>query len=305
MKQPLQRRRLPPLNALRAFEAAARHLSFTRAADELAVTQAAISHQVKTLEEWLGLKLFQRDNRSIYLTREGLAYLPAVRQALDTLADATRRLMESDAQGPLTVSVLPSFAAKWLLPRLARFRARHPEIDVRISTNDHLIDFARDGVDLAVRMGRGDWPGVTSIKFLEEDLYPVCSPALLQGAHPLQTPADLKFHTLLHDDMRQDWRTWLMAAGVEGIDYRRGPGYTDSSMVIQAAVEGQGVALGRSALAADDLASGRLVKPFEVALPANFAYYVVYPPAAAEQPKVKAFADWLLEAAKAEPTRVA
>jgi LysR family glycine cleavage system transcriptional activator len=213
--------------------------------------------------------------------------------------------MESDAQGPLTVSVLPSFAAKWLLPRLARFRARHPEIDVRISTNDHLIDFARDGVDLAVRMGRGDWPGVTSIKFLEEDLYPVCSPALLQGAHPLQTPADLKFHTLLHDDMRQDWRTWLMAAGVEGIDYRRGPGYTDSSMVIQAAVEGQGVALGRSALAADDLASGRLVKPFEVALPANFAYYVVYPPAAAEQPKVKAFADWLLEAAKAEPTRVA
>jgi len=294
------RRRLPPLNALRAFEAAARHLSFTRAADELAVTQAAVSHQVKTLEDWLGLKLFQRENRTIYLTRQGQAYLPAVRQALDTLAEATRRLMEVDALGPLTVSVLPSFAAKWLLPRLRGFRARHPEIDVRISTTDYMADFARDDVDLAVRMGRGEWPGVTAIKFLEEDLFPVCSPALLEGPHPLRRPEDLRYHTLLHDDMRQDWRTWFLAAGVEGVDPTRGPGYSDSSMVIQAAVEGQGVALGRSALAAGDLASGRLVKPFEVALPANFAYYIVYPPAAAEQPKVKAFADWLIETAAAD-----
>ena len=294
------RRRLPPLNALRAFEAAARHLSFTRAADELAVTQAAVSHQVKTLEDWLGLKLFQRENRTIYLTRQGQAYLPAVRHALDTLAEATRRLMEVDALGPLTVSVLPSFAAKWLLPRLRGFRARHPEIDVRISTTDYMADFARDDVDLAVRMGRGEWPGVTAIKFLEEDLFPVCSPALLEGPHPLRRPEDLRYHTLLHDDMRQDWRTWFLAAGVEGVDPTRGPGYSDSSMVIQAAVEGQGVALGRSALAAGDLASGRLVKPFEVALPANFAYYIVYPPAAAEQPKVKAFADWLIETAAAD-----
>ena len=247
MYQPHPRRRLPPLNALRAFEAAARHLSFTRAADELAVTQAAVSHQVKTLEEWLGLKLFQRENRTIYLTREGQTYLPAVRQALDTVAEATRRLLESDAQGPLTVSVLPSFAAKWLLPRLAAFRARHPEIDVRISSNDQPIDFARDDVDMAVRMGRGEWTGVTAIKFLEEDLFPVCAPALLAGAHPLNRPEDLRHHTLLHDDMRQDWRTWLMAAGGEGVDPQRGPGYTDSALVIQAAVEGQGVALGRSA----------------------------------------------------------
>lgn len=300
MKEPLRRRRLPPLNALRAFEAAARHLSFTRAADELAVTQAAVSHQVRTLEEWLGLKLFQRENRTIYLTRQGQAYLPAVRQALDLVAEATRRLVETDARGPLTVSALPSFAAKWLLPRLSQFRARHPEIDVRISTSDHMVDFVRDDVDMAVRMGRGGWPGVTAIKFLDEDLFPVCSPRLLEGPHPLRKPEDLKHHTLLHDDMRQDWRTWFLAAGVEGIDPTRGPGYSDSSMVIQAAVEGQGVALGRSALAASDLASGRLVKPFEVTLPANFAYYVVYPPAAIEQPKVKAFVDWLLATAEAE-----
>jgi LysR family glycine cleavage system transcriptional activator len=163
-----------------------------------------------------------------------------------------------------------------------------------------MVDFVREEVDMAVRMGRGDWPGVTSVKFLEEDLFPVCAPALLEGPHPLQRPEDLRHHTLLHDDMRQDWRTWLMAAGVEGVDPTRGPGYSDSSMVIQAAVEGQGVALGRSALAADDLAKGRLVKPFEVALPANFAYYIVYPPAAAEQPKVKAFADWLIQTADAE-----
>jgi len=300
MREPLRRRRLPPLNALRAFEAAARHLSFTRAADELAVTQAAVSHQVKTLEEWLGLKLFQRQNRTIHLTRQGQAYLPAVRQALDLVAEATRRLVDTDARGPLTVSVLPSFAAKWLLPRLSQFRARHPEIDVRISTSDHLVDFMRDDVDMAVRMGRGGWSGLTAIKFLDEDLFPVCSPSLLEGPHPLKRPEDLKHHTLLHDDMRQDWRTWFLAAGVEGIDPTRGPGYTDSSMVIQAAVEGQGVALGRSALAASDLASGRLVKPFEVTLPAGFAYYVVFPPAAIEQPKVKAFVDWLLATTEAE-----
>lgn len=300
MNELLLRRRLPPLNALRAFEAAARHLSFTRAADELAVTQAAVSHQVKALEEWLGLRLFERENRTIYLTREGQRYLPAVRAALDTLAEATRRLTQGDARGALTVSVLPSFAAKWLLPRLNGFRQSQPEIDVRISSADHLVDFAREDVDLAVRMGNGQWTGVTSIKFLEENLFPVCSPNLLQGPHPLRRPEDLKFHTLLHDDMRQDWRTWLLAAGVEGVDPSRGPGYTDSSLVIQAAVEGQGIALGRSALAASDLAQGRLVKPFEVTLPATFAYYVVFPPAAGEQPKVTAFVDWLLATAAAE-----
>ncbi|MDP6708403.1 MAG: transcriptional regulator GcvA [Alphaproteobacteria bacterium] len=300
MYEPVRRRRLPPLNALRAFEAAARHLSFTRAADELAVTQAAVSHQVKALEGWLGLKLFDRQNRTIYLTRNGQAYLPAVREAFDILAEATRRLAGQEARGVLSVSAVPSFAAKWLVPRLADFRRRHPEIDVRISANDRLIDFARDDVDLAIRMGNGEWPGLAAVFFMDEDLFPVCAPALLEGPHPLRRPEDLAHHTLLHDDMRQDWRTWLTAAGVEGIDPEPGPGFTDSSMVIQAAVEGQGVALGRSALASSDLAAGRLVKPFEVRLPASFAYYIVYPAAAAEQPKVKAFTDWLLETAAAE-----
>ncbi len=305
MGLPPLRRRLPPLNALRAFEAAARHLSFTRAADELAVTQAAVSHQVKALEEWLGLKLFDRQNRTIYLTRGGQAYLPAVREALDGLAEATRRLTQQDSRGALTVSAVPSFAAKWLVPHLTDFRRRQPEIDVRISANDRLIDFAREDVDLAIRMGGGDWPGLTAIWFMDEDLFPVCSPALLQGPYPLERPEDLAHQTLLHDDMRQDWTMWLRAAGVEGVDPEPGPGYTDSSMVIQAAVEGQGVALGRSALAAGDLAAGRLVKPFEVRLPASFAYYVVFPPAQAEQPKVKAFTDWLLETAATEAAETA
>ena len=294
MYDPTPRRRLPPLNAIRAFEAAARHLSFTKAADELAVTQGAVSHQVKTLEAWLGVQLFQRETRAIYLTREGQRFLPPVRDALDGIAEATRRLEVLDSRGPLTVSAIPSFAAKWLLPRLAEFRARHPDIDVRISADDRLIDFARHDVDLAIRMGNGDWPGLEVVKLMDEDLFPVCSPALLDGDPPLRRPEDLAHHTLLHDDMRQDWRAWLMAAGVEGVDPTRGPGYTDSSMVIQAAVEGQGVALGRSALASADLAQGRLVKPFEVALPASFAYYVAMPPGARENAKVEAFVDWML-----------
>ena len=297
MKEP-SRRRLPPLNSLRAFEAGARHLSFTRAADELAVTQAAVSHQVKSLEDWLGLKLFERQNRTIYLTRAGQSYLPAVREALDGLAEATRRLSQRDEAGALTVSVIPSFAAKWLVPNLTGFRAAHPEIDVRISANDRLVDFARDDVDVGIRIGNGNWPGVTAVQLMDEDMFPVCSPALLEGPHPLSRPEDLRFHTLLHDDMRQDWRMWLVAADVDGIDPTRGPGFDDSSMVIQAAVEGQGVALGRSALAAGDLARGRLVKPFDIELPTSFAYYVVFPPASAEEPKLRTFVDWLVRTAK-------
>ncbi len=217
-----------------------------------------------------------------------------MRDALDGIAEATRRLEVLVSRGPLTVSAIPSFAAKWLLRRLAEFRARHPDIDVRISADDRLIDFARHDVDLAIRMGNGDWPGLEVVKLMDEDLFPVCSPALLDGDPPLRRPEDLAHHTLLHDDMRQDWRAWLMAAGVEGVDPTRAPGYTDSSMVIQAAVEGQGVALGRSALASADLAQGRLVKPFEVALPASFAYYVAMPPGARENAKVEAFVDWKL-----------
>lgn len=290
---------LPPLNALRAFESAGRHLSFTKAAAELNVTQAAVSHQIKALEERLGLTLFKRQNRRLLLTDAGQAYLPSVRDTFEGLARATERLMARDRGGALTASVLPSFAAKWLVPRLGRFREAYPDIDVRLSTDLSLSDFNRADVDVAIRYGQGDYPGLESVRLMTEELFPVCSPALLRGGKPLRKPADLQFHTLLHDDFQVDWRLWLLAAGVKGVDPARGPTFTDSSMVIQAAVEGQGVALARSVLSASDLAAGRLVKPFEVSMQASWAYYLVYPPATRDSPKIAAFRNWLLIEAKA------
>ena len=292
-------RRLPPLNGLRAFEAAARHLSFTRAAEELSVTQAAISHQVKALEERLGVQLFRRLNRALLLTDAGQQYLPELRDAFDRIDAATERLRASDSRGPLTVSVLPSVATRWLVPRLGRFREAHPEIDIRIAADMHLTDFAREDVDAVLRYGRGDWPGLRADWLLSEDFFPVCSPGLLEGSHPLHTPDDLRHHILLHDDDRTDWTMWFLAAGIEGGDTTRGPAFTDSSMVLQAAAEGQGVALGRSALAAADLAAGKLVKPFDISLPANYAYYLACPEATSERPKIVAFREWLIaEAAR-------
>lgn len=290
-------RRLPPLSSLRAFEAAARHLSFTRAATELHVTQAAVSHQVKALEDWLGLKLFRRQNRNVFLTEAGQAYLPAVREAFDGLADATRRLRQRDGEGRLAVSVTLSFAAKWLMPRLGRFRRLHPEVEFRIDATDRLVDLRREEVDVGIRYGAGSWPGLAVRRLLSEELFPVCAPALAQS---LRRPEDLARHTLLHDEMRQDWRMWLLAAGVRGVDADRGPAFTNSAMCVQAAIDGEGVALGRSALVAHDLAAGRLVRPFAVNLPTQFAYYVVHTPQGGALPKVKAFVDWLVAEAQAE-----
>ena len=291
-------RRLPPLSSLRAFEAAARHLSFTRAAAELHVTQAAVSHQVKALEDWLGLKLFRRQNRNVFLTEAGQSYLPAVREAFDGLSEATRRLRQRGGEGKLTVSVTLSFAAKWLMPRLGRFRRLHPDIEFRIDATDRNVDFTREEVDVGLRYGAGSWAGLTARRLLNEALFPVCSPAL---AASLKRPEDLASHTLLHDEMRQDWRMWLLAAGVKGVDPTRGPTFTNSAMCVQAAIDGEGVTLGRSALVAADLAAGRLVRPFAVRLPTEFAYYVVHTPRAGDLPRVRAFVDWLLsEAALAE-----
>ncbi len=293
-------RRLPPLNALRAFEAAARHLSFTRAAEELHVTQAAISHQVKALEEHLGRKLFRRLNRALLLSDDGQAYLPSVSRAFALLNDATRNLLERDAPGPLTVSALPSFAARWLVPRLGRFRQIHPDIDLRIDPSAALTDFASGDVDVGVRYGRGKYPGLRADWLMTEDIFPVCSPALLSGEHPLRAPGDLEHQVLLHDDGHGDWRTWLLAAGIDRVDPTRGPIFTDSSMLIQAAMAGQGVALARGVLAADELAAGRLVRPFTLSLPTEYAYYLVCPQSTAEQPKIAAFRDWLLDEARRE-----
>jgi len=218
----------PPLNALRVFEAAARHLSFTRAAQELNVTQAAVSHQVKALEDWLGLKLFRRLNRSLLLTDAGQAYLPTVRDGFQRLIDGTDRLRRLERGGVLTVTAVASFVAKWLMPRLGRFRQRHPDLDVRISTEVRMVDFSREDIDMGIRYGGGGWPGLRIDHLLSEDVFPVCSPRLLEGMHPLTRPDDLRHHTLLHDDMREDWRMWLMAAGVEGVDPTRGPGFSQN-----------------------------------------------------------------------------
>ena len=293
-------RRLPPLNALRAFEAAARHLSFTRAAEELHVTQAAISHQVKALEENLGRKLFKRLNRALLLSDDGQAYLPSVSRAFTLLNEATDNLVSKQAPGPLTVSALPSFAARWLVPRLGRFRQIRPDIDLRIDPSAELSDFAGDDVDVSIRYGRGKYPGLRADWLMTEDIFPVCSPALLEGPHPLRDPQDLEHQVLLHDDGHGDWRTWLLAAGVERVDPTRGPIFTDSGMVIQASMAGQGVALARAVLAADELAAGRLVLPFTLSLPSEFAYYLVCPTNTAEHPKIAAFRDWLLSEARGE-----
>lgn len=289
-------RRLPPLNALRAFEAAARHLSFTKAADELHVTQAAVSHQIKGLEEWLGLPLFRRVNRGLVLTDAGQTYLPPLRDALDLMANATERLFRKDSTGALTISTMPSFAAKWLVLRLGHFQAKHPELDLRLHTTAQMVDFAQQDVDVAIRFGSGNWPDLRVERLLNEDIFPVCSPRLLPN---LACPADLKRHTLLHDDYMITWASWLTAAGVEGIDVERGPRYTDSALVLQAAMEGQGVALARQVLVADDLAAGRLVRPFDVVLSGQYAYYFVAPPHYFSRPKVKAFRDWLFAEAEA------
>ncbi len=288
-------RSLPPLNGLRAFEAAARHMSFTRAAEELSVTQAAVSHQVKALEARLGVQLFRRASRSLILTEDGQRYLPDVRGAFDLIATATTRLRKQDSVGMLTVSVTASFGSKWLVPRLPRFRELQPEIDVRVHAADELVDFSRGSVDMAIRYGRGNWPDLHAMELFNETFFPVCSPQLLAGPRPLREPSELRHHTLLHEDlMAIDWAVWLRTAGVQGVDPTRGPVFSHANMSLQAAADGQGVALGRSPLADDDLAAGRLVRLFEVSLPGDWAYHIVCPRATADRPKIVAFRDWLL-----------
>ena len=293
-------RRLPPLNALPSFEAAARHLSFSKAADELHVTHGAVSRAIRNLEDHLGIQLMIRATRSVRLTPAGAAYAAEVREALDQLATATRVATGQHSAGLLGVSTLDSFAGKWLVPRLFRFRQAHPEIEVRLATSERLADFVSDGIDIAVRYGRGQYPGVSAELLIKEDLFPVCSPKLLEGPHPLRTPADLRHHTLIHDDFHIDWSMWLRSAGIEGIDPHRGPSFHSSVLALQAAVQGEGVVLGRSPLVGDDLAAGRLVRPFDISM-AGRGYYVVYPPRALQFTKVKAFRDWLMAEASRGP----
>lgn len=288
-------RRLPPLNALRAFEAAAARTSFSQAAEDLNVTQAAVSHQVKALEDWFGFPLFRREARAVRLTPEGAQLFEAARDALDGIADAAHRLRADDGGTPLTITVLHSFAATWLVPRLRRFRDRHPEIDVRITTSETLVDLARSDIDVAIRYGVGDWPGLHVDWLMAEDRFPVCSPALAEGPPPLERLEDLRGQTLIHDDDYFGWPEWLAAAGVEGVDVARGPLYSNSNLAVDAAINGDGILLARSVLVTDALASGRLVKPFDVSQPARMAYYLACTEAALGRPRVAAFRDWLFD----------
>jgi LysR family glycine cleavage system transcriptional activator len=292
---------LPSLNGLRAFEAAARHRSFTRAAAELNVTQTAISHQIRRLEEQLGIRLFLRRNRALELTREAESYLPAIRAAFEDLRQATARLRRVDRDDLLIVTTMAALAAKWLVSRVAAFQDAHPGIEVRITTSTHLVDFRREAVDMGVRYGRGDWPGLRAQWLMAEDIFPVCSPALLNGDKPLRRPEDLAHHTLLHATIsRDDWRLWLTAAGQPTtLVERRGLSFDQSFMALQAAIDGLGVALGRTRFVEADIAAGRLVVPFELVLPAEAGFYIVAPEETADTPKIKLFRDWLI--ASVEP----
>lgn len=292
-------RKLPPLNALRAFEAAGRRLSFTKAAAELNVTPAAISHQVKALEAFVGAPLFHRESRALRLTPAGRAALPALAQGFDKLALAVEHMRAQAESGVLTISVSPSFGALWLTPRLERFRRRHPEIEIRLDGTDRLADFARDEVDVALRYGPGGYAGLRVDRLFGQVNTPVCSPSLLTGENALRAPPDLERHTLLHiewKDAEASWRMWLLAAGLRQVDPTRGPRFTMETMALQAALEGQGVALIGDKLAADALATGALVRPFgpELSTPLSFSYYLLSAEARAQQPKIAAFRTWLL-----------
>ncbi|MBO4226011.1 MULTISPECIES: transcriptional regulator GcvA [Bradyrhizobium] len=293
--------RLPSLNGLRAFEAAARHLSFTQAAAELNVTQTAISHQIKRLEQELGVRLFVRQNRALTLTPKAAEYLPGVRAAFNDLKLATDRLLRREDDHVLTVSTLASLAAKWLLPRLSTFQEAHPGIDVRITTSTSLVDFQRDNVDAAIRYGRGQWQGLRADWLMADELFPVCSPSLLKGEKPLKCPEDLRGHVLLHTSNANsdDWRLWLTAAGLPA-DLSKQPGITFDLifMTIQAAIDGIGVAMGRTSYVQDDIAKGRLVVPFKITLPADAGFYLVSPQARADSPKLAAFRQWMVASAQ-------
>jgi LysR family transcriptional regulator, glycine cleavage system transcriptional activator len=304
------RRRLPPLNALRAFEAAARHLNFSRAADELSVTPGAVSQQIQNLEDYVGVALFKRTPKGLLLTDPAQIALPSLREAFDRLAEAASMLTAAVDGRRLTVTVPPSFASKWLLPRLGSFESLHPEVDVWVSADNELTDFASGEVDLAIRYGSGRYPGLETIQLMHETVLPVASPALLE-AQPLEAPADLANQVLLHDGSPDadpscpDWTMWLAARGVKGVDGSRGPRFNQSSLVIEAAVGGRGVALAKRTLAQADLDAGRLVVPLQIATAVDFAYYLVHPKTKGRLPQVKAFIAWIGQQAAAHEAALA
>ncbi|MCG8545055.1 MAG: transcriptional regulator GcvA [Alphaproteobacteria bacterium] len=290
---------IPGTQALRCFEAAARHLSFQQAAAELNLTPGAVSRQIQTLEAMLNARLFQRHNRRVALTRVGREYLDEIRGPLAQLAAATVRVQSGTNEGALSICAYPSFAVRWFIPRWGRFFDLHPEIDVRLTTSMTPVDFARDDYDLAIQVLReGETPpGQAAHKVIEVETMPVCAPAL---AAMLRRPQDLSAVTLLHGEPRpQDWSRWLRFAGVTGVDAEKGLRFESLNLSIQAAIEGLGVAIGIEALVRDDLQQGRLVQPFAPVRRSSRPMYLVYPQAKAANPRLAAFCDWLLAEAAA------
>ena len=292
--------RLPAMQALRAFDAAARLSSLSRAAESLHLTHGAISHQIKALEAELGVALVERAGRGIRLTEEGERFAARVREALDRLAEAVRDVTDKSNPRRIRVSVVPSFAARWLLPRIGRFIAAHPDIDLDVRATLVLVDFQRDDVDFAVRHGRGDWPGVVAEPMFEETYFPVCSPRLAGGRLPAR-PADLAHHVLLRGE-GEPWTPWFRAAGLDWPEPTRGAMFNDSSHMVQAAAEGQGIALARESLLGNDLRTGALVRLFDISIPAPRRFFFVYPPRMAQAPKLALFRTWLFAELAADRT---
>jgi LysR family glycine cleavage system transcriptional activator len=284
-------RALPPLHALRVFEAAARHRSFTRAAQELAVTQAAVSQRIKGLEAEIGQALFRRLPRRLVLTEAGTELADGVAEALDGLRQAVAKVRRRELAGRLTLTAMPSFAAGWLVPRLGRFFARRPEIELGLHTGAELIDLRQGGIDVAIRHGSGRYPGLAAERLASEEMFPVCAPAL---ARRLRRPADILDHTVIQDQ-GIDWEPWLAAAGLEGVRLPPGPSFHDTTLALRAAADGQGITLGRTLVALDVMKTGALVRPFPQGVPSPHGYHVVCLPDRAEEPRVRAFRDWLKE----------
>ena len=305
-------RSLPSLNALKAFESAARHLSFSKAAEELNVTPAAVSHQIRTLEEHLGVELFYRLKKGVALTDAGVSALPDLQIGFCRLTKAVERIRGREETRLLAVQSAPSFAAKWLVPRLPSFTASCPDIDVRIAASikrvadspddAELGDELRVGeIDVAIQFGRGEYEGCRADRLFGVAAVPICSPELMKGERPIRSPADLRGYTLLHDDTphesHPEWKTWLKEAGVTNVDPGRGQRFNSVAMVLDAAERGQGVALSLEALAADAIAEGRLVTPFDIRLPVRSAYYLISLEETADVRRITWFREWILDQA--------
>jgi LysR family transcriptional regulator, glycine cleavage system transcriptional activator len=293
-------RSLPPLNAVHTFEVVARHLSFQQAAEELDVTSTAVSHQIKLLEDYLGVLLFRRRPRPLTLTEAGQLLYPAVSQSLDAIAAAISRLKQVPESKTLTVSVTTVFAAKWLLPRLANFQQTHPEVDLRLQTSNDVVDLQRHTVDLAIRYGRGNYPGLAVCKLMSDEFMPVWSPRLLYDKHPIRKPDDLVHHCLLHFEWSHfgaeapDWKNWFKVAGLTATNLNNGLKFNEESLAIQAAIADQGIALCSSIHVADDLALGFLVQPLNVPL-VGFNYSAVYLENHPKKALILKFVGWLVE----------